>query len=361
MEFFDRRTPCSAPWKVFVASYVSCPSKTKFLASSDLWPQPSWSNFGARVASRPSLLLEVSDPFLPSLTRPLTFVSFAGVSWHLPSELVLPSSSSCFDVAESLLSECLGLRYLHPEVLPYLSPALAKTLGVRSLTVDDLLVVGKALELRLRAELDAHLPALARWLACLYRTLQPSGPQEQTLSKLLALSIIPLASGQLVSLASTPVFFPVRQSSNKKPSAVLRQLEVHVSSVHPTLLEALDRVARSEVHCMLETMGLKEHTPSDLLRFHILPLLKKASEDPQQADEALMVACMMYVAEHWEQEVELLDQEIRPLALVKTCRHGLLCPAHSPVYFGPTYGNAVDLPGQLPGRSPAFVRPLSLL
>ena len=60
----------------------------------------------------------------------------------------------------------------------------------------------------------------------------------------------------------------------------------------------------------------------------------------------------MYIKEQYEKQSSVcnIERDLKPYVQVKT-DHGLCNPAKTPVHFPRIYGNVIDLPKDLPGRS----------
>jgi hypothetical protein len=61
-----------------------------------------------------------------------------------------------------------------------------------------------------------RIPSIAKWLVCIFRSLNEYSTNEEELQKLKNLPVIPLSKGQLVALETSTVFFPLQ---NEKAAA----------------------------------------------------------------------------------------------------------------------------------------------
>ncbi len=57
--------------------------------------------------------------------------------------------------------------------------------------------------------MSVEVSQIAKWLACVYRTMDEFQTDEELKTKLCTLSMIPLADNQFVSLQDRSVFFPL--------------------------------------------------------------------------------------------------------------------------------------------------------
>ncbi len=55
----------------------------------------------------------------------------------------------------------------------------------------------------------------------------------------------------------------------------LLALERDLNTVHPLLLNTSDQIANSQVAKLLEMLGVKKLTASDVIKHHILPVLRE--------------------------------------------------------------------------------------
>lgn len=77
------------------------------------------------------------------------------MQWKLPSQTVMVKDSLVREVVSpDLLERHLGLYYVHKEAVDMMSPELARSLGVESLTSDHLVQMGKSLALSWGQQVD---------------------------------------------------------------------------------------------------------------------------------------------------------------------------------------------------------------
>ncbi|KAH3734109.1 hypothetical protein DPMN_040549, partial [Dreissena polymorpha] len=141
------------------------------------------------------------------------------VSWKLPSQTVQVRDPLVRTVVTpSLLATHLNLFYLNHEVAAMLNPALTACLGIETLTSEHLFQLGKALVVHMENKCSSEEDVLliARWLACMYRSLDEFHEDQSILEKLKSHRILPLTDGELVSLNEKTVFCPVPQSGGKR-------------------------------------------------------------------------------------------------------------------------------------------------
>ena len=55
----------------------------------------------------------------------------------------------------------------------------------------------------------------------------------------------------------------------------LLALERDLNTVHPLLMNTDDQIANSQASKLLEQLGVKKLTPSDVIKHHILPVLRE--------------------------------------------------------------------------------------
>ena len=60
------------------------------------------------------------------------------------------------------------------------------------------------------------IPDIAKWLACVYRSMDELQANEDIRSQLNELNLLPLADGHIVSLHNCSVFFPLEKEERQK-------------------------------------------------------------------------------------------------------------------------------------------------
>ncbi|XP_078467254.1 LOW QUALITY PROTEIN: uncharacterized protein LOC144730360 [Lampetra planeri] len=269
-------------------------------------------------------------------------------------------------VSPALLAQHLGLAYLHPAVARgALSPALARELGVHTLSADDVLAVARAI---LR-EADAARKALpldevARLLVCVYRCLeQQADGEEETHAALRSLPIIPLADGRMVALADQEVFFPpgwqegAAANQNKVQMHGVELLKVDLCVLHPDLLCCVDALCSSQLVRLLERLHVRRVTPAQVIARHVKPILESGAWKDKPNE--VVISYLAYVKAQCEHDVSVCDlSELRATLPVLTSSGAFVRPVDTSVYFSTFYGNKWDLPTNLPGADWLLVHPV---
>ncbi|KAL4234329.1 hypothetical protein ACF0H5_005980 [Mactra antiquata] len=201
------------------------------------------------------------------------------ISWKIPSHTVRVRDPLIRNViTEDLLKLHLNLFYLHGDVAAILNPALTSDLGVETLTSDHLFQLGKALVSKIGTDnvSESDVIQLAKWLACIYRSLDEFHHDDSVLTSLKTQRVLPLSDGQLVALADSTVFYPVPDSgtTRKQGKDPLYYLQQDVRSLHPKLLKTDDVEVNIQVHKLLLRLGIKQLSPFDIIHHHIIPVFK---------------------------------------------------------------------------------------
>ena len=157
--------------------------------------------------------------------------------WALPSEAIFCEDSIIQElITSTLLEEHLGLRYLHPEIVPALNPALRSRLGIETLSSKHLMDIGKAEVKKASKESNkatshdkdcqpdvVRIAWVARWLQCIFRCLeQERNSSQEMLDRIRSLRVFPLTDGSFVNLKEDSVFLPLslqRISGGATPKA----------------------------------------------------------------------------------------------------------------------------------------------
>lgn len=144
--------------------------------------------------------------------------------WVLPCKAIFCQDSTVQElITPALLEEHLGLRYLHPDIVPALNPTLRSRLGIETLSTKHLIEIGKAEAKKFSAEANVavidgddcrphvvRIRWLARWLQCMYRCLEQERNSSQDILDLIgSLGVIPLTDGTFVNLKRDSVFLPL--------------------------------------------------------------------------------------------------------------------------------------------------------
>ena len=118
-----------------------------------------------------------------------------GLQWRIPSQLV-----NCNDaliravVTSSMLRSHLGFDYLHQDVASSVREKMLEDLGVQTITTQHLIEVGKSIikDLKSAEDFDSEISRVSKWLLCVYKSLDEFGKNEDILSSLRSLPMIPL-------------------------------------------------------------------------------------------------------------------------------------------------------------------------
>ena len=73
---------------------------------------------------------------------------------------------------------------------------------------------------------DNDVITIARWLACMYRSLDEFQYDETILDSLKAFRMLPLSDGKLVSLNENTVFFPIMENTERLRNKGTKQPQV---------------------------------------------------------------------------------------------------------------------------------------
>ena len=130
---------------------------------------------------------------------------------------------------------------------------------------------------------SSQVMELSKWLACVYRSLDDLQDNSATLNTLRHMKIIPLSTGELVSLEDVTVFLLADGQSGQSRSAhgggrdPLIELKKDLNLVHEDLTSTPDAEVNSQVAKLLVMMNIKQLTAQDLISCHIIPALKSDS------------------------------------------------------------------------------------
>ncbi|KAK7114721.1 uncharacterized protein [Littorina saxatilis] len=278
----------------------------------------------------------------------------ATIQWKLPSQTVMVQDSLVREViSPELLERHLGLHYVHRDVAAMLSPLLTRSLGVESITSDHLIQVGRSLVAAWGDTVgEDDVTQIAKWLACVYRSMDDFQENSTLISTLRGMKVIPLSTGQLVSLDEVTVFMlsDAGASSDKPapgkrdPLSVLRQ---DLQLVHGGLTATGDNEVNSQVSKLLLKLDIKQLSAQDIVHHHILPILR--SDQWQKKSMPVLVSYLVYIKEQRGRNNSLINmEELKAVARVLT-NHGIKNPATENVHFSPGYGVGLDLRKHLPG------------
>ncbi|XP_055892730.1 uncharacterized protein LOC106068793 isoform X2 [Biomphalaria glabrata] len=273
------------------------------------------------------------------------------VEWKMPSKTVICHDTLVLDiVSPQVLHQYLDLNYLHPDIAAFLklNEPLTKALGIESVTTEHLLHIGSSLAQYWDGA--DHVTEIAKWLACVYRSLDDFQENTETLQELQKMRIIPLSNGSLVSLSDMTVFMLLdtqgtqpqqsvkskKTENNKDP---LLNLKKDLNLVHGDLISTGDNEVNSQVVKLLLKLGIKQLTAHDLIHSHILPVFKSDAWKDKRKD--VLVSYLVYIKTELEKNSSVVDRS--ELSVVKlVTNHGIKSPADD-VHFPTLYGNSIDL------------------
>lgn len=278
----------------------------------------------------------------------------AAIQWKLPSQTLMVQDSLVRQViSPELLEQHLGLHYVHREVASMLSPLLIRSLGVETITTDHLIQVGRSLIASWSQSVgDEEIVQISKWLACLYRAMDDFQENTTLISMLRSMRVIPLSTGELVSLEEKTVFMLSEASSGTDKVAVgkrdpLTVLREDLCLVHGGLTGTADSEVNSQVWKLLHKLDIKQLSAHDIVHHHILPVLR--SNQWQSKDRKVLVSYLVYIKEQRSRNNSLLNMdELKSVARVLT-NQGIKNPAVDNVHFTPAFGIKFDLSRMLPG------------
>ncbi|XP_076448916.1 LOW QUALITY PROTEIN: uncharacterized protein LOC143285481 [Babylonia areolata] len=294
-----------------------------------------------------------ATPCMPAVTSASSGKA-GNVQWKLPSQTVMVQDALVHEViSPELLEHHLGLYYVHREVAAMLSSALTRSLGVESITSEHLVQVGRSLVAAWGETVgDEEVVNIAKWLACVYRSMDDFQDNSTLINTLQGMRVIPLSNGRLVALSEVTVFMLTEGSPDtakaapgkRDPMSVLRQ---DLQLVHGRLTATPDNEVNSQVTKLLHKLDMKQLSPQDIIHHHILPVLK--SDQWKNKDRAVLVTYLMYIKAQRSRNNSLINmEELKAVARVAT-NHGIKNPATDNVHFPPAYGVTIDLERLLPG------------
>ncbi|XP_060075304.1 uncharacterized protein LOC132554994 [Ylistrum balloti] len=273
------------------------------------------------------------------------------ITWKMPSQTVIVRDSLiCELITPEMLQKHLNLFYVHRDLAESLNTTLTQCLGIECLTTDHLLQIGKALILDRSQEhdFDSQILITAKWLACVYRSLDEFHDNQTILETLSTLKILPLTTYQFVTLADNTVFFPLTEDKKKlQRGDPMMVLQADLNTIHPLLLATPDNEVNSQVQKLLNKLSVKHLTPSDVITHHILPVL--SSEQWQTKQRETLTSYLIYIKECYEQQSSVVDLENLSTVAKLVTNHGVKNPKDDALHFTPLYGNTIDLQASFPG------------
>jgi hypothetical protein len=248
--------------------------------------------------------------------------------WALPSEVLIAD-----DAVHALLSSADALELLGKEFVARTfraDAALLIELGAAAFTLDDLVAC-------LRSE-DWVAKHSDDWFARLFAHLGAQDLDEH-MEELRELQFVPLESGGLTSLAAARggVFFP--PSRHRKYG-----FESGLLVVRRGVLGSAEKGQTVAVTEFLRQLGVKQASPLELIREHMIPLF--ADEDWRTTrDDDFRHGCVEYVKDHWEEcrKSPALASKLRATLWVRIEGSGNVYARPGWMYLPPAYGNTHPL------------------
>ena len=143
-------------------------------------------------------------------------------TWMMPSSVVLSDHAISEVIPPSLLEKHLNLHYVHRGMQSAVNADLLCALGVKRITLDNLLDICKAqIKLAVRhrdegriEEYETCIAWFGEWLYGVARHLEQNhNCSKETLNKIASAAIFPLSDGSVVSLHGNLIFFSVNIAS----------------------------------------------------------------------------------------------------------------------------------------------------
>jgi hypothetical protein len=216
--------------------------------------------------------------------REMSCVLTASGGWVTPSEALIADDALRAVLTNEDVRRLLGKEFVAQEFRA--DTKLLRCLGAADFTKDDLVKCLKA------ADWLAERPD--EWLSRLFVYL---GTQKLDvyLDVLRSLSIVPLEGGGLTSTATARggVFFPLNR--HRKYG-----FETGLLIVRGSILASSEKGQTGAVTQFLRQLGVKEASPVDLIREHIVPLFE-AEDWRTTKDDDFRHGCIEYVKDHWEE------------------------------------------------------------
>ena len=146
-------------------------------------------------------------------------------TWMMPSSVVLSDHAISEVIPPSLLEKHLNLHYMHRGMQSAVNADLLCALGVKRITLDNLLDICKAQIKSAMSRRDEGIIEdyekciawLGEWLYGMARHLEQNHDcSKETLNKIASAAIFPLSDGSVVSLHGNSIFFPVSMASTSQ-------------------------------------------------------------------------------------------------------------------------------------------------
>ncbi|GAB1610178.1 protein NO VEIN-like [Argonauta hians] len=289
-----------------------------------------------------------SKPCIPCL--PIT--EGGPIQWKIPSQTLLGQDLLTMKVAPpEKLREILNLYYIHPDLACMLNTSITSSLGIEKIKVTDLLKIGEGLASGFSDKetvSEDEVTQIAQWFACVYRSLDEMANNEEVLTKLSEIRLIPLSTSALTTLTAASVFRPM--SSEKTPlnkqTDKFDPLWNDLRTLHSGLFNTDDQEINSQVHKVLFQAGVQPLLADKIISHHILPILQ--SDQWKSKSEATLVSYVQFMKYQYDKSPNsFVFSELSCVVPLKTSR-GMLCPDQAAIHFSPAYGN-FNLVKELPG------------
>ncbi|XP_021342125.1 uncharacterized protein LOC110442712 isoform X2 [Mizuhopecten yessoensis] len=274
------------------------------------------------------------------------------ITWKMPSQtVIIRDSLICELITPEMLQKHLNLYYVHRDLAESLNTTLTQCLGIECLTTDHLIQIGKALILdrsQQPEDFNNQILITAKWLACVYRSLDEFHDNQTILETLSALKIIPLATYQFVALTDKTIFFPLTEDKKTLHRGdPMMVLQTDLNTIHPLLLATPDSEVNSQVEKLLNKLSVKRLMPKDVITHHILPVL--SSDQWQTKQRETLISYLVYIKECHEQQNSIVDLENLSTVARLVTNQGVKNPRDDPLHFTTLYGNSINLQASFPG------------
>ncbi|XP_062567288.1 uncharacterized protein LOC134229558 [Saccostrea cucullata] len=285
-------------------------------------------------------------------------------SWKIPSQTVTVKDPLVLEVVTpDLLKDTLNLFYLHRDVAAMLNSSLTLSLGIESLNTEHLLLIGKSMLQQWSAsqettDTDESVLMTAKWMACVYRSLDEFSDNQSVYDTLRAMKIIPLASLQRQCTNDSTIFFPLSENTGSSQNDPMMILQQDLNTIHPLLVSTADSEVNSQVQKLLLKIGVCQLSPREVICQHIMPTLK--SDAWKDKKENILISYIVYIKEQIELDPSLLNVEELGMSAILKTNKGLQNPSQSPIHFPPVYKNNIDLQNVLPGYEWILLDPVYL-
>ncbi|RUS69200.1 hypothetical protein EGW08_023036 [Elysia chlorotica] len=198
---------------------------------------------------------------------------------------------------------------------------------------------------------------IAKWLACVYRSLDDFEENAHVIEALNKMRVIPLADGTLAALSDVTVFLLTEQagtvSKHSTANAVrsrdsLKELQKDLNLVHVALTNTPDAEVNSQVvKLLMRTGAVKQLTPHDLIHSHIMPIL--TTDDWKSKSREIIISYLIYIKTELDRQASLIEKSELRSAVRLATNHGIQSPQESSIHFSTAFGNKINLPSTFPG------------